>query len=364
MKNLLSIFFLWATSMQLVSAVGYRYNQLTGGLDVSWQYDDMCGVLTTANTDIIHWVTDGGSNSCEISGYGWALTPNSQYYAYSPYSLSYRINNDPMTALPVSYNGQSQTGNNNANHLNAFDFMAAQALSGEDVCHFDFNHLGCVLRIECELIGKQTLKSMTLSLSRNDFAAEATMNVVNGTLTPANSTSTLSLALNDVTVQAGEKFVAFMLLPPTNLTGSVMNVTLMTADGLSAKAEVKGTEMQQGCLYPISLKMPGFRKTFAPSASPMKGQGDFLCLPHMGEAPSADGIMAKAPIISRVTATASPFVTDEAHCFEQMNILEEDAGIGIPMTQTHGHAYTISGIKATSVEMGTIIIRNGKKYIK
>lgn len=358
MKKLLSILFLWAASMQLAFAVGYSYNQQTGGVDVCWQYDDMCGILTEKNTEIIHWVTDGGSNSCEISGYGWALTPNSQYYAYSPYSQSYRINKNPMTALPVSYNGQSQTGNNNADHLNAFDYMTAQTVSGEDTCHFDFNHLGCVLRIECEVIGKQTLKSMTLSLSRNDFAAEATMDVVNGTLTPTTSASTLSLAINDVTVQSGEKFVAFMLLPPTNLTGRVMNVTLMTADGLSAKAEVKGTEMLPGCLYPISLKMPGFRKTLAPAASPTKDVGsdsdrDF----------DSDRVMAKAPIISRVTVTAPSFVTDEAHIFEQMNIPKEDAGISIPLTQTYGQAYNISGIKATSVEKGTVIVRNGKKYI-
>lgn len=360
MKRLLSILFLCAVSMHLAFAVGYIYDQQANRVDVCWLYDDMCGVLTESNTEIVHWVIDGGSNSCELSAYGWALTPNSQYYAYSPYSQSYKLNKNPMTALPVSYAGQSQAGNNNAAHLNAFDYMTAQALSGEDECHFDFKHLGCILRIECEMQEKQTLKALNLSLSSSDFAAEATMDVVNGTLTPTTSASTLPLDLSDVTIEAGEKLVAFMMLPPTNLTARVMNVTLITSDGMSAKAEVKGTEMQPGCLYPMSLKMPKFRKTIVSYASLVRdADSDFVL--------DFNRAKAKAPIISRVTAFAPAFLPDEAHVFEQMNIPQDDVSGILSQSQSQSQRqsqYTLSGVKTTSSEKGTIVIRNGKKYIK
>lgn len=366
MKKLFSILFLLVASMHLAFAVGYSYNQQSGGMDVCWQYDDMCGVLTESNTEVIHWVVDGGSNTCELSAYGWALTPNSQYYAYYPYSRLNNIDKNPMTALPVSYTGQSQAGNNNAAHLNAFDYMTAQALSGEDQCHFDFKHLGCILRIECEMQEKLTLKTLTISLSRNDFAAEATMDVVNGTLTPTTSASTLPLDLSDVTIEAGEKFVAFMMLPPTNLTARVMNVTLITTDGMSAKAEVKGTEMQPGCLYPMSLKMPKFRKTLVSYASLVRDVDSDLNF-NLNFNLNLNSVKAKSQIINRVTAFAPAFVTDEAHVFEQMNIPQDDVS-GI-LSQSQGQSrsqsqYTLSGVKTTSSEKGTIVIRNGKKYIK
>lgn len=348
-----------ATLLHHAFAVDYRYDQQAESMNVRWALAEMCGVLTPTNTEIIHWTTDEGDSNCTLSAYGWSLTPNTQYYAYSPYSQSYKLNKNPMTALPVSYTGQSQAGNNNAAHLNAFDYMTAQALSGEDECHFDFKHLGCILRIECEMQEKQTLKALNLSLSSSDFAAEATMDVVNGTLTPTTSASTLPLDLSDVTIEAGEKLVAFMMLPPTNLTARVMNVTLVTTDGMSAKAEVKGTEMQPGCLYPMSLKMPKFRKTLVSYASLVRDADSDFDLDF-------NRAKAKAPIISRVTAFAPAFLPDEAHVFEQMNIPQDDVSGILSQSQSQSQRqsqYTLSGVKTTSSEKGTIVVNKGKKYL-
>lgn len=370
MKNLLSILFLWAASMQLAFAIGYTYNQQTGGMDVCWQYDDMCGVLTESNTEIIHWVTDGGSSSCEISGYGWALTPNSQYYAYYPYSQSYKINKNPMTALPVSYKGQTQTGNNNTAHLNAFDFMTAQALSGEENCHFDFNHLGCVLRIECEVRGKQTLKGLTITSSSKVFVDEATIDAVNGTLTPTAYSSTMSLALNDVTIADGEHLVVFMMLPAMDLTDKLMTVTLTNAEGKVCSADIRATDIKRGCLYPMYLKMSAFRNARVRAFD----SDDPLWFSHINENSDSDFSStaikspAKAPIISRVTAAMSNFLSDDTHSFEQINWID-DSGIASPSISPYGgveggcRSYTLTGIRTQSPKQGAIVVHNGKKYI-
>ncbi len=374
MKKLLIILFLWAASIQLVSAVGYNYNQQMNGVDVCWQYDDMCGVLTASNTEIIHWVTDGGSNSCEISGYGWALTPNSQYYAYYPYSQSYKINKNPMTALPVSYKGQTQTENGSAAHLNAYDFMTAQALSEEENCHFDFNHLGCVLRIECEVRGKQKLKDLTISSSSKVFADEATMDAVNGTLTPTAYSSTMSLSLDNVTIEAGEHLVAFIMLPAMDLTDKLMTVLLTNAEGKVCSADIRATDIKQGCLYPIYLKMSAFRNARARafdfdlnSDSDSDSDSDFNF--NFDSDFNVRKAAAKAPIISRVTAAMPNFLSDDAHCFEQINWID-DSGIDSPNISTSGgtesgrRSYTLNGMKTSFADRGTIIIRNGKKYLK
>ena len=357
MKKLLSILFLFMATIH-VFAVDYLYNQQTVGVDVCWQYDDMCGVLTESNTEIVHWVIDGGSNSCELSAYGWALTPNSQYYAYYPYSQSYNINKNPMTALPVSFAGQAQSENNDAAHLNAYDYMTAQAVSGEDECHFDFSHLGCVLRIECKTKGKQTLKALTISASSNIFATEAIMNVVDGTLTPTAYSSKTTLSLNDITVEEGEHLVVYLMMPPANLNGKLMTITLATTDGMVSSADIKAPDLQAGRIYPMSLKMTGLRKAntrtlVAGSDVDFDSNFDF------------NHIKAKAPtIISRVTAFAPDFTVDDANCFEQINIIEDDVTAIASQGQSKGQSqYTLSGIKVTTAEKGTIVVNKGKKYL-
>ena len=68
--------------MPFAFAVDYDYNQQHESIVAHWTKDDMCRVFTESNTEIIHWTTAGGSNTCPISAYGWSLSPNSQYYAY------------------------------------------------------------------------------------------------------------------------------------------------------------------------------------------------------------------------------------------------------------------------------------------
>ncbi len=359
MRKILSVLLMFMATIHAL-AVGYNYNQQTDGVDVRWQYDEMCGVLTESNTEVIHWVVDGGSNTCEISAYGWALTPNSQYYAYYPYSQSYNINKNPMTALPVSFVGQMQSENNDAAHLNAYDYMTAQAVSDEDKCHFDFSHLGCVLRIECKTRGKQTLKALTISASSNIFATEATINVVDGTLTPTAYSSKTTLSLNGITVEEGEHLVAYLMMPPANLNGKLMTITLTTTDGMVSSADIKAPDLQAGRIYPMSLKMTGLRK--ANTRALVAGYDDFDSDFNFNH------IKAKAPTtISRVTAFAPDFTVDDANCFEQINIIDDDvtAIASQSQGQSQGQSqYTLSGIKVTTAEKGTIVVRNGNKYIK
>lgn len=346
--------FLLATATTFAFAVDYEYNQQQEGIVAHWTKDDMCGVFTESNTEIIHWTTAGGSNTCPISAYGWSLSPNSQYYAYFPFSQSYTANKNPMTALPVSYAEQLQTGNNSTAHLAAFDFMTAQTTTTADDCHFSFLHQGSVLRIETLFDSKQTVTSLTFSSEENLFATKAEMNVVTGVLKPTEYNSAITLNLKDATIEKGGTLVAYMMMPPTDLKDKTLEVTLTTADGKKLTAFVKGTNILAGNVYPIALemKLTGNAKSYG-----AKPYNRITVQPYnrRTSAPS---------IVNSITANIPDFTADSSNRFQQTENNETSIATTTAGTTNSNDIYSINGIRISSPSKQSIFIRNGKKYLK
>lgn len=347
--------------MPFAFAVDYSYNQQQEGIVAHWTRDDMCGVFTQSNTEIIHWTTAGGSNTCPISAYGWSLSPNSQYYAYYPFSQSYTTNKNPMTALPISYAEQLQTGNNTTAHLAAFDFMTAQATTTADDCHFSFLHHGSVLRIETVLDSKQTVTSLTFASKENIFTTKAEMNVVTGTLTPTERSSAITLDLKDVTIEKGEALAAYMMIPPTDLEDKTLEVTLTTADGKTLAAFVKGTNILAGHVYPITLEMmnkQSINKTYKTDAQEYKyNKLDLLTAEPQNRKSSAPSI------VNSITAYIPDFAADSNNRFQQIENNETSIATITTGTTNSNNIYSINGVRISSPSRQSIIIRNGKKYL-
>lgn len=354
MKKLLSILFLLAATTTFAFAVDYSYNQQQAGIVAHWTRDDMCGVFTQSNTEIIHWTTAGGSNTCPISAYGWSLSPNSQYYAYFPFSQSYTANKNLMTALPVSYAEQLQTGNNTTAHLAAFDFMTAQATTTADDCHFNFLHHGSVLRIETLLDSRQTVTSLNFSSKESLFATKAEMNAVTGTLKPTEYSPTITLTLKDVTIEKGGTLVAYMMMPPTDFEDKTLEVSLTTTDGKALTAFVKGTRITAGHVYPIALEM----KLSANAKS-------YGAKPYNRTTAKPQNRKSSAPsIVNSITANIPDFAADSNHRFQQIENNETSIATITTGTTNSNNIYSINGIRLSSPSRQSIIIRNGKKYLK
>ena len=362
MKKLLSILFLLAATTTFAFAVDYEYNQQQEGIVAHWTRDDMCGVFTQSNTEIIHWTTAGGSNTCPISAYGWSLSPNSQYYAYFPFSQSYTANKNPMTALPISYAEQLQTGNNSTAHLAAFDFMTAQATTTADNCHFSFLHHGSVLRIEMLLDSKQTVTSLTFSSKESLFATKAEMNAVTGTLKPTEYSSAITLELKDVTIEKGETLVAYMMMPPTDLEDKTLEVTLTTTDGKTLTAFMKGTRITAGHVYPIALEME--QSALETRNTKHETLNQVTSKPQNLKTSEPQNLKASAPsIVNSITANIPDFTADSNHRFQQIENNETSiANITAGKTNSN-NIYSINGVWISSPFKQSIIIRNGKKYL-
>lgn len=358
MQRLLSTLFMIVAAIPATFGMGYDYHPQEDVVGVRWDVDDMLGIFTAANTEIIHWTTDGGDNTCTLSAYGWSLSPNTQYYAYYPYSQSYMSGKKDMEAVAVSYKAQLQTQNNSINHLCAYDFMTASAASTDETCHFSLEHLGSILRIECTLAEGRTLRNLQLSADNSIFVTSAAMNVVTGTLIPQEYAKSVSLRLNDIAVGEGEKLVAYMMMPPTDFKNTKLTATLTADDGSTSSASIDGTTVLPGRFYPIELEMPEFSSNEMSAEDAPRYSKEYRASQDASPADEA------AETIDHLTAYAPAFVSDSEHRFMQ----QTDTGIAsaerMPMAQDDAAQYTISGIKTAASVKGKVVIRNGRKYVK
>lgn len=238
-----------------IFAINYSLNSL--GLSIEWQKSDINGIYTISGTRIKMSVKDIPSDRhyVTMSGGGWGLNPNTLYYSYYPYNPDYVNNKRPITALPISYNGQKQDTNASTAHLSAFDYMTSQATTGAEDVTFNFNHLGCVARFAIYIAKTETFTSLTLSTEEGkEFTTEATMNITNNNVTTTTAEQSIPLALNNITVEEGDSLIAYMMLSPADYKDTKLTLTFKTAEGQTATAMVNGTTMLPGMFYPVSLQ--------------------------------------------------------------------------------------------------------------
>lgn len=254
MKKFVTILTL-ATLLFHDSFAGNYLFQESRGVLANWNDNDILGVYTTSATRIKFWMNNisEDKHNATISAYGWSLTDNTQYYSYYPYSADYSTKSYSITALPIKYTCQQQQGNGNLEHLAAYDFMTAQAKSTTGAIHFDYKHLGCILRIQCDLLPIMPYTTIRLSTSRNAFVSEATMNVTNSVLTPQTYTNTMVLNMDGIEIAKNDSLVGYAMMAPTDLSEDTIKVDIMSYDNIVKSINVIGSNMQPGKLYCINI---------------------------------------------------------------------------------------------------------------
>lgn len=205
-----------------------------------WAEGDTIGIYPSAGGDQLSFpITDGvGTNTCVFTGGGWALktsTPATTYTytAYTPFDRSYYLRKD-NTALPFSMLGQKQVGNNNSDHLGAYDLQIANGdtpTSGK--ISFAFQHKVAIVRMDITAPNAANWKSITLK-SLADFTVIANINlsIDNPTVTPTDKSYSVTLDLENVSTTADNlQIVAYMMMLPVDFTNKTLNMELMDVDG-------------------------------------------------------------------------------------------------------------------------------------
>ena len=250
MKKSLSYILFWMLGCLSASAASYTFD-INKGISFSWQYDDVIGVYTTKGTRIKHWaldVSDGGK-AATFSSYGWSLVEKRKYYLYYPYNDSYFKNDTPITNLPITFDGQMQSGNNSLSHIATYDYMIGEGITDDNSADFKLNHLCSVIRIEYVSPKSAVYTNVALRTTDNVFCRTAEMNLETQSINPTGKDSYASLRLDRIEVEEGETLVAYLVVAPVDLTGWDVKLTIATEDGDEVEFDVQANELRAGKLY-------------------------------------------------------------------------------------------------------------------
>jgi len=197
-----------------------------------WVSGDSIGIYPNAGGDQLSFrINEGGSKTCSFDGGGWAMT-SASYTAYSPFKRSYYY--EQKDALPISMLGQTQNGNDNADHLGAYDIQIATGEKPETgSLIFSFSRKVALVRLEITAPKAASWTSISLE-SDALFTTDAIMNLDLETpaVTPVTTSNSVTLNLKNVsTTRDNLSIIAYMMLLPVDLTGKRLSVKLTDNEG-------------------------------------------------------------------------------------------------------------------------------------
>lgn len=219
------------------------------GASFTWDVDDVIGIFPDKGDQVSFAMDEGaGTQTATFSGGGWALKSSAKYAAYYPHVYE----NRDLTAIPVSYVGQTQNGNGNTDHIGAYDFMAAGVSTPENgAVAFDMQHLGALVQLTITVPEPSTLTKVVLT-SSTDFTETGTIDLTSEipAITAETQSNTLEIVLNDVvTTEANEKVIVYFMTAPVDLTNSELTATTYYADETNSEIDLTKKNLQSGKAY-------------------------------------------------------------------------------------------------------------------
>lgn len=254
------------------------YMQEDGGIVFAWQQNDYVAIYTSGGTLVKHRVTPDAVDS----HYGWAesgfsLVADADYYAYSPYrSENYALD---FGAIPADYASQTQMENGDLSHLRDYDYQMGKFTTANSRADLSFEHKGCIFCVEVPIEMTNTFCSLTLSADEALFTTHAMMNVKNQAFTSIDKSSTLTLNLNNITIEAGNRLTAYLMSAPTDLNGKIIEIRLYATDGTILTQRFDGVNCTSGHVYHIINA--GESSSLSPTSTPSSTQSGTLARPRV-----------------------------------------------------------------------------------
>lgn len=191
-----------------------------------------------ADAALLRTLTSGEASS-KLESKGFQLMDGINYYAYIP-AAKFDITTD-FTYIPLTFEGQRQTANNNTSHLKSYDYACAKATKASGANSLEFNLMNQVGWIVVEHLFTEETKGMTsLTLSTTDklFTSSCNLDATSSTIKWNKYSTSLTLDLGaangaGIDFNKGEYFRAFFTTAPVNLSGKELTITAHKADGTS-----------------------------------------------------------------------------------------------------------------------------------
>ena len=161
------------------------------------------------------------------------------YYAYIPAS-KFDITTS-VKSIPLTFEGQRQTANNNTDHLKSYDYACAQATKASGANSLEFslkNQVGWIVVEHLFTEETKGVTSLTLSTTDKLFTSICKLDATSSTIKYNSYNTSLTLDLGKtngagIDFNKGEYFRAFFTTAPVDLSGKELTITAHKADGTS-----------------------------------------------------------------------------------------------------------------------------------
>lgn len=196
------------------------------------------GTRGEADAALLRTLTSGEASS-KLESKGFQLMDGINYYAYIP-AAKFDITSS-VKKIPLTFEGQRQTANNNTYHLKSYDYACAQATKASGANSLEFkleNQVGWIV-VE-HLFSEETkgVTSLTLSTTDKLFTSSCKLDATTSSIKWNTYSTALTLDLGTANgagldFDKGEYFRAFFTTAPVDLSGKELTITAHKSDGTS-----------------------------------------------------------------------------------------------------------------------------------
>lgn len=200
------------------------YSLGESGYEAKWADGDILGIYPVGGDQVAFPISDrAGTSDAVFDGGAWALKSSYAYAAYYPFSaVNYTV---PENKIPVTYVGQTQSGNNTFIHFSSYDYLASKAThpDSDGNVSLKMKHIGSFFLLRLTMPKAGTYTKVTLTCDNKEFTVQGTLDLTEQepSITPTSTSKTISIDLKDVTLtKDNELLTVNLMVAPKDLSGS------------------------------------------------------------------------------------------------------------------------------------------------
>ena len=205
-----------------------------------WELGDTLGIFPNVGGQVEFPIASNsvGTTYAKFDGGGWALRSNYSYSAYYPFNFY----NRNVKAVPFSYMGQVQDGDNSVVHMGDYLFLASAPMTAQNgALDFNLGHLGNIIELALTLPVATTYTSLAVYTNSEIFPVNVTFNLQSSDLKQTNVkyANHLSLGLENITTTTANQVVTvWMVFPVASDTAKTLTAVVTDIHGRLYVADV------------------------------------------------------------------------------------------------------------------------------
>lgn len=219
----------------------------------AWASGDTIGIFPDKGYQVAFDMSSAeGDTYATFTGGGWALKGSSKYAAYYPFEY----NNRQSSRIPITYEGQKQKGNKNADKAGKFNYMVAKANTPDNgSVNFEMQRLGRFIILKFNVPEPTILETVRLVASEEVFTVNGYVDlwVETPKIVSTEKSKSLSIKLEGLmTTEPDEEVTVYFFMAPVDLSGEKLVIEVMDRDGNKTISTVDGKDMRDNKAFALT----------------------------------------------------------------------------------------------------------------